>query len=212
MSESPSLLKATPRLPWHATGAADIAACSWGFAEATLFFVIPDVAITWTAAWSPRRALRHLGLALLGAMVGGVLMYAWSSHDADGAQRAVLAVPFVCPTLLHDASDGLDSRGIWSMWRGAFTGIPYKVYAVLAPAHAGLAVFVLATIPARAARFLVSWGVASVLGGVIRSRTSHARRWISVVFALVWIGTYALYWPSVLRRCAVAASILTLAP
>src|SRR5579859_7156501 len=37
------------------------AGCLWGFAEATLFFVVPDVLLTVVALYTPRRSVKLLG-------------------------------------------------------------------------------------------------------------------------------------------------------
>ena len=45
-----------------------IAAALWGVAEATLFFVVPDVLVGWIALRGPRRTL----VVWLGATAGGI--------------------------------------------------------------------------------------------------------------------------------------------
>jgi hypothetical protein len=58
-------------------------AFAWGLAEATVFFVVPDVWISRLALSSWRAALRGCALALVGALVGGVLLYlAGGRHEA----------------------------------------------------------------------------------------------------------------------------------
>jgi hypothetical protein len=49
-------------------------AALWGLAEATLFFIVPDVWLTLITVWSPRKALIACLFALLGALAGGALM------------------------------------------------------------------------------------------------------------------------------------------
>ena len=43
----------------------------WGFAEGTLFFVVPDVVISLVAIVRPRSAWRHVVAAIAGALLGG---------------------------------------------------------------------------------------------------------------------------------------------
>src|SRR5690606_1189122 len=55
----------------------------WGFAEATVFFVVPDVWISRLALSSWPAALRACGFALVGALAGGALLYrAGREHEA----------------------------------------------------------------------------------------------------------------------------------
>jgi len=59
---------------------------AWGFAEATLFFIVPDLLLTFIALYSFRRSVKVLAFILLGALVGGTLMFCAgqrSQHDAD---------------------------------------------------------------------------------------------------------------------------------
>lgn len=49
-----------------------IAAFCWGLAEATFFFIVPDVLLTAITIVSVPRALRALVFSLLGATIGGV--------------------------------------------------------------------------------------------------------------------------------------------
>src|SRR3546814_4475619 len=60
-----------PHESGQATRAAHAISLLWGFAEATVFFVVPDVWISRRALSSWRAALRSCGFALAGALVGG---------------------------------------------------------------------------------------------------------------------------------------------
>ena len=83
-----------------AGGAAQVVAFAWGFAEATLFFLLPDVFLTALAARNLHAAVRATLSALAGALLGGTLMYA-CGHAAPERARALLdAVPAVSPALL----------------------------------------------------------------------------------------------------------------
>src|SRR3546814_3695958 len=62
-----------PNESGQATRAAHAVSLLWGFAEATVFFVVPDVWISRRALSSWRAALRGCGFALAGALGGGVL-------------------------------------------------------------------------------------------------------------------------------------------
>src|SRR3546814_8042489 len=72
-----------PNESGQATRAAHAISLLWGFAEATVFFVVPDVWISRRALSSWRAALRRCGFALAGALVGGVLLcFAGRHHEA----------------------------------------------------------------------------------------------------------------------------------
>jgi hypothetical protein len=53
----------------------------WGFAEGTLFFIIPDVLLSWAALTGARCGFRIPGAILAGSIVAGLCMYAWSESQ-----------------------------------------------------------------------------------------------------------------------------------
>ena len=65
-------------------------AFTWGFAEATVFFVVPDA---WTSAVGLRRPARAQSLTLTataGAALGGVAVHRWAA-STDPERSAALA-------------------------------------------------------------------------------------------------------------------------
>ena len=48
----------------------NLGAAVWGFAEATLFFIVPDVLLSWIALHAPRKALVACLWAVVGAPSG----------------------------------------------------------------------------------------------------------------------------------------------
>jgi membrane protein YqaA with SNARE-associated domain len=81
----------------------DVAAALWGFAEATVFFIVPDVLLTAAAMGSLRRGLRAAGFALAGAVAGGVAVMLWARADPEGVARMLLAVPGISEALVERA-------------------------------------------------------------------------------------------------------------
>jgi hypothetical protein len=64
-----------PRRPGHNRAMTlRLLALIWGFAEATVFFVVPDVLLTAIPVRDLRAASLACFLALLGALAGGTLM------------------------------------------------------------------------------------------------------------------------------------------
>ena len=173
---------------------ATAAACLlWGFAEATLFFVVPDVLLTWVALRSLRRALLGCVLALLGALAGGALMYRWASLDRPAALAAVDRVPFVPAATLGGVHDQLARQGAVAVVAGAWMGRPYKLYAVEAPGAGMSAGELLAvTVPARLLRFAALSLLAHLVGRALLARWGW--RVTLAVWAAVWTVNYGLYW------------------
>ena len=175
---------------WHGT----ILALAWGFAEGTLFFILPDVPLSFVALFRPRRALTHIAAIVAGAVLGGAFMFSWSARSTT-ARAAVEHVPAVSPAMFDNAEQDLNRYGIWGTSFGPVRGIPYKVYAVEAPAYSGLWMFLLVTIPARLWRLVAVWLGFAGAGGLLR-KLGHASL-APALHALFWIVTYAIYWARV---------------
>lgn len=169
---------------------------AWGFAEGALFFVVPDIAFTRTTLASPSRGLRHLGAAIIGAVAAGVFMYGWAAARPAQARAAVAAVPFVGEKMIAPAAARWDARGTPALFASPLNGVPYKVYAVLAPAHLSAISFAALSVPMRAERMLLSWIVfAAAAAGLTRVKDPRARRRAAVAFhAGFWLLLYAVYW------------------
>lgn len=170
-----------------------IAAAGWGVAEATLFFLAPDVILTAAVPrFGLRAALRLSVIAAFSAAMAGIFMYAWGAHDAAGAHRAMLMVPAIGPDLL--ARTAREMAGFWPLhlFTGSVTGVAYKLYAIEAGAR-GIAIvpFVLASFVARLARFALTTGFTALIVRILARL--HALRWKYLVLALGWTLFYAVY-------------------
>jgi len=170
------------------------ASLAWGFAEGTVFFVVPDVLFTLTTLLRPRRGLLQLVTAVLGATVAGGVMYAWSVSAPEQARVAVAGVPHVGERMIAATERRWKEHGLRALFDGPLGGVPYKVYAVLAPARMPAGQFLLLSVPMRAERMLLSW-VPFALVGLLVGRFGERRRRIALVLhATFWIALYAYYW------------------
>ena len=165
----------------------------WGFAEATLFFLVPDI---WLTALAVRRGLKPALLACLaalaGALLGGVAMYGWGAANPEAARDMLDWVPAIDPAMIAKVRIALREDGVTAMFLGPLYGVPYKIYAVEAAGTGiSLAAFLAISIPARMLRFLLltigSWAISAALSG----RTSP--RFRTGLLAGVWAVFYAAY-------------------
>jgi hypothetical protein len=166
----------------------------WGFAEGSLFFVVPDVVFTLVAAFRPKRALVHIACAAAGALVAGALMFAWSAHDPESARAAVAAVPKVGTTMVERTDARLREVGARALFDRPLAGVPYKVYAVLAPKYFTLPEFLGASLLARIERFAPSWFAFALLSVAITRRVGERWRLVIGIHATFWIAVYGYYW------------------
>jgi len=165
----------------------------WGFAEATLFFIVPDVWLSAIAVWRGRRAaLSAMGWSIGGAVLGGGFMYAWGVWNPDGAAAALDSLPAISPAMIDGVRDDFERQGIAAVAIGGITGVPYKIYAVLAPAVGlPLLLFLLMSVPARAIRFLLVVLIADRLNALLARRLTLRQR--CGVLGIVWLVFYVFY-------------------
>ncbi len=164
-------------------------AAGWGFAEATLFFLVPDIWLTTWAAHAPRRAFIACVFALLGALVGGAIMYGWGAADHDAATATVQRVPAISAQMVAETDSSLRDDGAVALFAGVFRGRPYKLFAVTAGAQQfGLLAYLLVSVPARLLRFVILTA-ATILA------VHYSRRWLRPrVQTLLILGGWAVFY------------------
>src|SRR2546421_6754568 len=52
-----------------------LAGFAWGFAESTVFFIVPDVGVAFIAAMSPRNWWKAALASIVGTLVGAVVLF-----------------------------------------------------------------------------------------------------------------------------------------
>lgn len=129
----------------------------WALAEATLFFIVPDVLFTYLVLLNLKLALWGSLFALVGALIGGAVMYQWGKKNFGLAVRIVESLPGISNALIQREKNHLKQRGLWAILLGPLKGVPYKIYAICAPSSdISLSQFLLISVPARLTRFILS--------------------------------------------------------
>ncbi len=174
-----------------------ISALTWGFAEATRFWLIPDILLGWIALNRPRSIVPSLLLTTIGALIGGIWMYRRATEERE----LLLKVPGISQQMLDDAHERFAVHGWLAVVRGPIDGIPYKVYAVeSATAGRPLEELVEWTPPARLWRFVLTALGAGVIGTAFRgSVRRHELFWLTLT-AVFWITTYVRYFARLRQR------------
>jgi membrane protein YqaA with SNARE-associated domain len=169
-------------------------AFAWGLSEATVFFVVPDVIISFIALeYGYKKGLLAVCASVAGAMLGGALIYAWGKADIMGARAFFDLLPAIAPATIERASSEVTQPGLGlTMLTGSMTGVPFKLYASEAGAFGTpLGWFIALTPLVRLPRFLIAATFAATVG-----------KWAPYVllahkFKLMagfWVVFYAIYW------------------
>ena len=169
-----------------------LVAMLWGFGEATLFFIVPDVFLTIVALRDRQAALRCCAAAVAGALAGGLLFYLWGRADLSRATSALLSVPAIGPRMIEDVRNSLASNGLAALFLGPLKGTPYKIYAVVSGGMGlGLPAFLLVSVPARGIRFLaVTFAVSWISRGPLAAWPLRRKKTLAIA---LWAAFYAAY-------------------
>lgn len=171
-----------------------VGAFVWGFAEATFFFIVPDLLLTASVvAFGFAYAFRFAVFAAIGAVIGGLAMYWWGAHDIAAALGLLRSVPLIADDLLGRVAAEMNAA-YWpvNLSLGALTGAPFKIYAVEA-GNLGIhpAVFAAVGFGARLLRF--GFAIALTALGISLARRLGLGRLVPVGLAAVWITIYGIY-------------------
>ncbi len=141
-------------------------AAAWGSAEATVFFIVPDLWTSWLALHNPRRGMTATFSALGGALAGGATNYLLTQRmDPEETEKILTSIPGISKSMIADVERELDEKGWSALVLGPTRGVPYKIYArTLAHGNAPFGKFMALSIPARMGRFLAVTGGVAALG------------------------------------------------
>ena len=169
-------------------------AFAWGLAEATFFFIVPDVLLTLIACRKLKPALFATIAALAGALAGGALMFAFGLGEADAARVFLDHVPAISSELITRVAAQINESGALAVLLGPIKGIPYKIYAVNWGAQQrSFMSFMLISIPARYIRFFLATIAARGIARIIEPVTHHRATIELLIVAVVWIAFYSVY-------------------
>ncbi len=170
-------------------------AALWGVAEGFLFFIVPDVLISFLAQ---RRGWRDAMLAslaaALGAVLGVFLLWQWSASDAQTVRWLVEALPSIDAAMIEALREKLATDPLLpTLLIASIVGVPIKIAAMLGPGlDLSLIEFLLLTPLVRLPRFLaVGFGVA-LLARLGERRLSREK--MTLILAAFWIVFYAGFW------------------
>lgn len=167
-------------------------AFSWALAEATFFFIVPEVFLTRLALRDFCRVAAASAWAVAGALVGGSGLWLAARHgDAGALLRLFERLPGINAGLVERSGDALGQQGLAALFMGVLRGYPFKLFAVHAGAGNGpFLAFLAASAGARFFRFTAAITVASTAGRALGRRSVALRYWAHAAF---WLTFYAAY-------------------
>ncbi len=174
------------------TGALWVAA-GWGAAEASLFFLVPDLWVMFVALFAPGRTLKVLRATVAGALVGATLLW-WLAPSWPALGDAIAALPGIRPVDLATASGELGGQGLGAFLNGPLQGLPVKLYihgaALLGQPLGGVLLMVALN---RLERVGLSAAVAWAVGTVFRRPIERHPRAVLAGYIGLMLVTYGAY-------------------
>ncbi len=166
----------------------------WAFAEATFFPIAPDALLIPMAAVGRGRYWKILITAVLGTVLGGITIYLFAFLQPRVAEDVLRQLPIIQDFMIRNAMADLDAHGAFAFWTQPWSGVSYKIYAILGGARGLNPFFVipLSAIARGLRMFSVSALVALIVGRVPRFARDF---WIYllltfvILFGYVWFTT-----------------------
>jgi hypothetical protein len=165
---------------------------AWGLAEASLFFIVPDVWLGFVALYAPRRAPVTLLAIVAGAVVGAALLYVATLVVGDGLSGLIVGLPGIAPADLSQARSELADQGAIAFLNGPLQGLPVKVYIHAAALHGiDLLSVTVAVVLNRLERIVLFGLVMATVGFVARPAIARWPRACAILYGLTWVIFYA---------------------
>ncbi len=167
----------------------------WSFAEATLFFIVPDVWLSVVSRNKLKRAVfTALGYAVLGAVFGGAIMYCLGRFHPERSSVILDEVPGISPRLLAKAQGQMSDKGLLALAIGLFQGVPYKIYTVQWGMNGGsLFLMGMVTVPLRGLRFLLTVLVTRWVCFLAERQIKTWNKISLMILAIFWTVFYVCY-------------------
>lgn len=161
-------------------------------AESSFFPVPPDVLLMALSLSKPAKAFIFAGVCSIGSVIGGLLGYFLGFGLMEAVGKPILE--FYGALDKFEVISGLYNKyDAWAVAIAGFTPIPYKVFTIAAGAcEINIAVFVLASIVSRSARFFIVGGLIYKFGEPVRGVIERYFNLLTIVFVLVLIAGFAV--------------------
>lgn len=165
----------------------------WSFLEATVFFVVPDVWLSFCGFFKFRTVVGTLLASVVGSMLGATVL-----SCVPAISQVWHLLPGFYPRMLEVAHGHLAQHGAYGLLVGPKSGIPYKFYVSEASTLGiSLSSVLLWTPLARLERIAIAPLAVWLLWSIVRrTRVNQlrAKRILLGAIACYWIGLYVWYW------------------
>jgi hypothetical protein len=181
------MIDALARMARGRLAAAIVAA--WGFGEAIVVPLVPDLLLLPLVTAAPRRALALFGWTLVGAIAGSLVLSAITLSDPAAGRGIVLGVPGIRPDIIEAAEAAVAGGDPLAMVHLG-PGIPLKVYTVAwwAGSVAPLAPYLVGVVANRIVRIGAAIAIFALLGLLAPRWLRRHERLALAGYVVFWLG------------------------
>ncbi|OGW16581.1 MAG: cytochrome B [Nitrospinae bacterium RIFCSPLOWO2_12_FULL_45_22] len=159
------------------------------FSESSFFPIPPDALLIAMGIAAPKRSLRFAFICSLSSVLGGIFGYYIGLYFMELIGFYILNVyGFKALDKYHYVQQLYQQYDAWAVGIAGFTPIPYKVFTIAAGAFKiNFAVFVLASVISRSARFYLVAGLLYWFGEPIKTFIDKYFNLLSILFIILLI-------------------------
>ena len=162
------------------------------FAESSFFPIPPDVLLLPLCLGDPRKAFRFAFWCSLASVLGGMLGYYIGFGLWAWLQDFFFEyVPGFTEENFGKVKAWFEDWDFWAVFVAGFSPIPYKVITIAAGVFSiNFAVFVIASVVSRSARFFIEAALLRIWGEPIRNFVEKRLGLMSLLFCVVLVGGF----------------------
>jgi membrane protein YqaA with SNARE-associated domain len=162
------------------------------FAEASFFPIPPDVLLIALSVGKPKKAFTYAWVCSLGSLLGGCLGYVIGYSFMAGIGQKIVAFYGFGDKVAYIGSL-YQQYDAWAVGIAGFTPIPYKVFTIAAGMFGiDFAVFALASLVSRSARFFLVGGLIHFFGPGIKVFIERYFNLLATVFVILLVFSFVL--------------------
>tara|TARA_Y100001970_G_scaffold86618_1_gene109257 strand:- start:858 stop:1472 length:615 start_codon:yes stop_codon:yes gene_type:complete len=169
------------------------------FIESSFFPIPPDVLLIALCLGSRSKSIYYVIVCSLGSALGGIFGYSigyflWWNSAQEFSQFANFffnTIPGFSAEIFFDIKQKYEEWNFWVIFVSGFTPIPFKVFTVSAGAfNINFNLFLIASLIARSARFLIIGGLIWRFGEPIRSFIDKYFNVLAFLFSFLLVGSF----------------------
>ncbi|MCL7489163.1 MAG: VTT domain-containing protein [Desulfobulbaceae bacterium] len=161
-------------------------------AESSFFPIPPDVFLIALCISAPAKSFKYAGVCALGSVIGGILGYGLGLGFMDTLGRPILDL-YGLQDKYEVVQDLYRRYDAWAVGAAGFTPLPYKLFTITAGAFKiNFPVFVIVSIIARSARFLLVAGLVYKYGAPVQLFIMRYFNLLTFAFLFLLIGGFIL--------------------